>query len=190
MSGSPRVVAPEGVPPPAEERVVLVDERDVEIGTEEKLRAHRDAVLHRAVSVFVFDDRGAMLLQRRAAGKYHSGGLWSNACCGHPRPGESPAEAAHRRLREEMGIDCPLAPVFTFTYRAELGAGLAEHEFDHVFVGQWAADPAPDPREVDGWRWVDVNVVRAELAARPDRYTAWFRAAFEGLLAHGADRAG
>lgn len=173
---------------PSEERVVLVDERDVEIGTEEKLRAHRDAALHRAVSVFVFDGSGAVLLQRRAAGKYHSGGLWSNACCGHPRPGETPADAAHRRLREEMGIDCPLAPVFTFTYRAELDAGLVEHELDHVFVGRYDADPAPDPGEVEAWRWVDVELVRSELAARPDCFTAWFRTAFEELLARRANR--
>ena len=186
--------APERARAPEEERVVLVDERDVEIGTEEKLRAHRDAALHRAVSVFLFDGRGAVLLQRRAAGKYHSGGLWSNACCGHPRPGESAAAAAHRRLREEMGIDCPLAPVFAFTYRAELGGGLVEHEFDHVFVGRCVAEPAPDPTpdpaEVEGWRWADVEQVRADLAARPDRYTAWFRTALEELLARGAHRPG
>ena len=160
-------LGPEGAGAPEEEHVVLVDERDVAIGTQEKLRAHRDAALHRAVSVFVFDGSGAMLLQRRAAGKYHSGGLWSNAACGHPRPGETPADAPHRRLREEMGIDCPLAPAFTFTYRAELGAGLVEHEVDHVFVGRSGADPAPDPGEVDGWRWVALDAVRADLAAIP-----------------------
>ena len=182
--------APHGAAHPAEERVVLVDERDLEIGSEEKLRAHRDAALHRAVSVFLFDGSGAVLLQQRAAGKYHSGGLWSNACCGHPRPGETPADAAHRRLREEMGIDGPLAPAFTVTYRAELGAGLVEHEFDHVFVGRSDADPTPDPGEVAEWRWAAVAAVRADLVARPHCYTAWFRIAFEGLLARGADRAG
>jgi len=116
--------------------LVRVDEHDQEIGVVEKMSAHREGVLHRAFSVFVFDRSGRLLLQRRALDKYHSGGLWSNTCCSHPGPGERPIDAAHRRLEEEMGFDCPLTGGYAFTYRVDVGNGLVEHEFDHVFVGQ------------------------------------------------------
>lgn len=165
-----------------EELVVLVDERDGERGVSPKLEAHREGRLHRAFSVFVFDPSGRLLLQRRARGKYHSAGLWSNTCCGHPRPGELLIKAAHRRLREEMGIDCLLRPAFDFTYRAELENGLIEHEYDHVFVGRFAGTPAPDPDEVAEWRWASVSETLADLEQRPQHYTAWFRIAFEGLI--------
>lgn len=158
-----------------EESVVLVDENDVEVGTLEKLRAHLEGRLHRALSVFVLNERGELLLQRRAAGKYHSGGLWTNTCCSHPRPGEPVDQAARRRLREEMGIDCALAPAFAFTYRAQVGPGLVEHEFDHLFAGRWDGDPAPDPDEVDGWRWVPLADIQREVRETPERFTAWFR---------------
>ncbi|HEX5724224.1 MAG TPA: isopentenyl-diphosphate Delta-isomerase [Longimicrobiaceae bacterium] len=159
-----------------EERVVLVDEDDREVGTEEKLRAHQGGGrLHRAVSVFVLNARGEVLLQRRAAGKYHSGGQWTNTCCSHPRPGEPVAEAARRRLREEMGLECDLAPAFTFTYRADVGGGLVEHEFDHVFLGRCDGEPRPDPAEADDWRWATLDDVARDAAAHPDRYTPWFR---------------
>ena len=140
-----------------EERVVLVDESDAEVGTLEKQRAHAEGRLHRALSVFVLNARGEMLLQRRASAKYHSGGLWTNACCSHPRPGEPVDAAARRRLREEMGIDCALEPAFAFTYRAEVGGGLVEHEYDHVFLARYDGDPAPSADEVDGWRWVPID---------------------------------
>ena len=156
-----------------EERVILVDALDREIGSEEKLRAHRAGVLHRAFSVFVFDDEDRVLLQRRAASKYHSGGLWSNTCCGHPRPGEATAAAARRRLREEMGIDCVLEERFAFTYRAELPAGLVEHELDHVFTARFHGDVAPDPAEVEAWKWTPMRELEAECATHPDRFTAW-----------------
>src|SRR5687768_17165134 len=119
-----------------QEQVILVDEWNREVGADEKLRAHESGALHRAFSVFVFDAAGRLLLQRRARSKYHSGGLWSNTACGHPRPGEGTDEAARRRLREEMGFECGLREAFVFTYRAELEGGLVEHEFDQVFVGQ------------------------------------------------------
>lgn len=166
------------------EQVVLVDAADRAIGMAEKLSVHREAKLHRAVSVFVFNAEGALLLQRRAATKYHSAGLWSNTCCSHPRPGEDPLEAARRRLEEEMGLACDLYPVFRFVYRAELGGGLVEHEYDHVFAGWSDQDPRPDPREVAEWRWAAVNELCAEIAERPGDYTPWFRLALPILLRH------
>jgi isopentenyl-diphosphate delta-isomerase len=177
---------PETARPAPEERVVLVDERDAELGTLEKQRAHVEGRLHRALSVFVFNEAGDVLLQRRAAAKYHSGGQWTNTCCSHPRPGEPVADAARRRLREEMGFECDLAPAFAFTYRADVGGGLVEHEFDHVFVGRWEGAPAPDPGEVDGWRWAALDDLARDAALHPDAYTPWFRM----VLADPAWRAG
>jgi isopentenyl-diphosphate delta-isomerase len=168
-----------------EEYVVLVDESDREIGTSEKLPAHFEGRLHRAFSVFVFDPIGRLLLQRRAATKYHSALLWSNTCCGHPRPGEPVQEAAHRRLREEMGIDCLLRAAFRFTYHADLQHGLVEHEYDHVFVGRFEGIPVPNPDEVEEWRWAEVADVIADLGANAGRYTAWFGIALEGLRERG-----
>jgi isopentenyl-diphosphate Delta-isomerase len=165
-----------------EEKVVLVDPDDKPIGTAPKLQAHLEGRLHRAISVFVFNDRGEMLLQRRAESKYHSGGLWSNTCCSHPRPGEETIAAADRRLREEMGFQAPLEAAFTFRYRAELEAGLVENELDHVFVGTTDAEPKPDPREVDAWRWIGPADLRRELAERPETFTAWFPIAAMLLL--------
>ena len=162
------------------EQVILVDEQDRELGAGEKLQAHRDGALHRAFSIFVFDPAGRLLLQKRAAGKYHSGGLWSNTCCGHPRPGEATLAAARRRLREEMNFDCELREAFDFVYRAELGGALVEHEFDHVFVGELAGDPpAPEPSEAEDWRWVSMNELREGLREQPARYSYWLKAAVE-----------
>ena len=165
---------------------MLVNERDEETGTEEKLAAHRRGLLHRAFSVFVFDMRGNLLLQRRADGKYHSAGLWSNTCCGHPRPGEDILAAAHRRLMEEMGFDCPLTHRFTFTYRADLDQDLVEHELDHVFEGRHADPPEPDPTEVSEWRRAPVAALLIDLSKNPGRYSAWLRRALEGLRERGA----
>jgi len=162
-----------------EERVVLVDEEDRPRGTSEKLEAHRSGELHRAFSVLLFNRRGELLLQRRALGKYHSGGLWTNTCCGHPRPGEITTAAARRRLGEEMGIDCELVPLFSFIYRADLDGGLTEHELDHVLVGRWDADPLPDPEEAEDWRWVPFETLRSEVEARPELFTFWFRRILE-----------
>lgn len=159
----------------AEELVILVDPDDHDLGTAEKLHAHRHGLLHRAVSAFLFDASGRQLLQRRATIKYHSAGLWSNACCGHPRPGESPAAAVARRLSEEMGIVVPLTPRFRFTYRAELDGGLVEHEVDHLFTGTFDGIPEPDPAEVSAWRWIDPPALATELTQTPDAFTAWFR---------------
>ncbi len=157
------------------EQVILVDERDRELGISEKLEAHRAGALHRAFSIFVFDGDRRLLLQQRARTKYHSGGLWSNTCCGHPRPGEETMVAAHRRLREEMNFDCELRAAFSFLYRAELAGQLVEHEYDHVFVGAFDDVPAPDATEVADWRWVSMAELRRELRAHPDAYSYWLR---------------
>ena len=165
--------------------LIAVDEHGRQTGTVEKMAAHRDGVLHRAFSIFVFDEADRLLLQRRARGKYHSGGLWSNTCCSHPRVGESLPDAAHRRLREEMGFDCLLDPVFGFVYRAVLDGGLVEHEYDHVLAGRFHGDPTPDPHEVDGWKWESPTVIRSRLERNPNAFTAWFEQALDGLLKRG-----
>jgi isopentenyl-diphosphate delta-isomerase len=167
-----------------EEKVILVDDVDQEIGVREKMAAHQRGELHRAFSVFVFNARGEMLLQKRAPLKYHSGGLWTNTCCSHPRPGEPTAEAAHRRLGEEMGFGCPLEGAFSFIYRAEFEDGLIEHELDHVFIGQFNGQPTPDPAEVDDWRWIDLPTLREDVRAHPDRYTPWFKIAMDDVLSY------
>lgn len=169
-------------PAETEEQVILVDTSDRPLGTAPKIAVHRDSRLHRAFSVFVFDPRGRFLLQRRAMGKYHSGGLWSNTCCGHPRPGEETSAAARRRLREEMGFDCTLEPAGSLIYRAELANGLVEHEYDHLFVGRYNGDPQPDPAEVLDWRWVKIPELHEELKLRPSDFTAWFEPALRKVL--------
>src|SRR4051812_13717578 len=167
-------MTPTAVPaPPLPIEVVLVDADDREVGRAEKQAAHVSGALHRAFSVFVFDGEGRTLLQRRASAKYHSGGLWSNACCGHPLPGEEVAHGARRRLGEELGIDCPLQAVARFPYRAELEGGLGEHEIDHVLAGRWSGTPRPDPAEVEAWRWISPAELEAELSDDPSRFTAW-----------------
>ena len=170
--------------PDGADRVIVIDEADRALGTASKREAHVAGILHRAFSVFVIDAEGRVLLQRRASDKYHSGGLWTNTACGHPRPGEDTAEAAARRLREEMGIRCAIEPAGAFHYRATLANGLIEHELDHVFVGHWSGVPAPDPREAEDWRWVGVAALREEVQAHPDRFTAWLVGALERALAH------
>jgi isopentenyl-diphosphate delta-isomerase len=167
-----------------EERIVLVNTRDTEVGTEEKIKAHREGKLHRAFSVFVFNSRGEKLLQRRAKTKYHSGGLWTNTCCSHPRPGEPVEEAAHRRLKEEMGFDCELKEVFHFTYRVTVGENLFEHEYDHVFVGTFDGEPDPNPEEIDDWKWIGLEELKREMQEDPDRYTYWLRVVFDRVVSH------
>jgi isopentenyl-diphosphate delta-isomerase len=162
------------------EDVVLVGETGDEIGVADKLEAHRSGRLHRAVSVFIVrGDR--LLLQRRAPGKYHFGGLWTNTCCTHPRPGESPLAAGERRLPEEMGIAAAeLHEVGHFVYTAlDPVSGLTEHEFDHVLIGSAEGDPAPDPAEVAEWRWVELDDLRRRLSVEPDRFTPWLGPALD-----------
>jgi isopentenyl-diphosphate delta-isomerase len=156
------------------EHVVLIDEADEEVGEGEKLEVHRAGALHRAFSVFAFNAAGELLLQRRALDKYHSGGLWTNSACGHPRPGEATVDAARRRLREEMGLDCDeLRPAGVLRYRAEL-VDLVENELDHLFVTEVSGEPDPDPDEVVEWRFVGVDELREWIAARREDFTAWF----------------
>ncbi|WP_343700857.1 isopentenyl-diphosphate Delta-isomerase [Chitinophaga sp.] len=158
--------------------VILVNEKDEPVGTMEKLEAHQKGLLHRAFSVFVVNAKGDMLLQQRALNKYHSGGLWTNTCCSHPLPGENVLAAAHRRLQEEMGFDCDLQEVFSFTYRAALDNGLTEHEFDHVFLGVYDGAITPDTEEVLAHRFLPVSAIRRLLAEEPDTFTHWFHLAF------------
>ncbi|MBI4696244.1 MAG: isopentenyl-diphosphate Delta-isomerase [Gammaproteobacteria bacterium] len=162
-----------------EEQVILVDVNDRELGVAGKLRAHREGALHRAVSVFLFDEEGRFLLQQRAPSKYHSGGLWSNTCCGHPRPQEEESAAASRRLYEELGVRCAIGPAFRFVYRALVAPDLLEYEYDHVFFGRYGGEPTPNPDEVADWRWVDSAHLRAEVRDRPARYSPWFVTCFE-----------
>ncbi len=155
--------------------VVLVDKEDQSVGVKEKLQAHLDGDLHRAFSVFLFNDSGQWLLQRRAWGKYHSSGLWTNTCCSHPRPGEAVLDAAHRRLKEEMGISAHLIKSGQLIYLAEVGSGLIEHEFDHIFVGRFNGDPNPHPDEVCQWKWIDSVSLKKDVDLYPENYTAWFK---------------
>ena len=166
------------------EEVILVDENDAAFGTAEKMEAHRAGLRHRAFSVFVLNTSGEMLLQQRAFSKYHSGGLWSNTCCSHPRPGETVEAAAHRRLVEEMGFDGPLQRLFGFVYRAELDHDLIEHEYDHVLVGVFDPDPVPNPDEVEAYRWMPILDIVKALETQPETFSYWFRIAFRWLLAY------
>ena len=161
--------------------VIVVNESDEELGRSEKMQAHLTAVLHRAFSVFVLDDRGAMLLQRRAAAKYHSAGLWSNACCGHPRPGETVTGAAGRRLREEMGIECALLSAGTVSYSIGVSGGLWEREFNHVLAGVFNGDARPDATEVCEWHWMTPDALRAARQREPQAFTPWFGLVFDRL---------
>ena len=168
------------------EEVVLVDEQDRVIATEEKLRAHRNGgKLHRAFSIFIRDPAGRVLLQLRSRQKYHFGGLWTNACCGHPRPGEATDQAAHRRLREELGFDTPLREIFSFIYRVgDPRSGLTEHEYDHVYLGIFEGTPRPDPGEVDDYQWVEPGDLQRDHGRHPGRYSPWFGLAFARAAEH------
>ena len=158
-----------------EERIVLVDGDDVATGTGGKTEVHRRGLTHRAISILIRNTRGEMLLQRRNPAKYHSGGLWANACCSHPRPGETALDAAHRRLLEEMGFDCPLTPLFKTHYRAALDNGFIEDEFVHALGGVYDGPIAPAPAEVSEWRWIGLDALTKDRRARPEAYTVWFR---------------
>ena len=158
--------------------VILVNETDEPIGTMEKMEAHRQALLHRAFSIFIFNSRGEMLLQQRADKKYHSPGLWTNACCSHPQPGEETRAAAERRLFEELGFRTELKELFTFTYRTDFDNGLTENEFDHVFTGVYDGEIQPDRAEVKDYEYRSMKRIEQELKNDPDSFTSWFRIAF------------
>lgn len=164
------------------EYVILVDSLDHPVGAMEKMEAHKRGLLHRAISVLLMDADGRVLLQRRALEKYHSGGLWTNTCCSHPRPGESPLDAANRRLGEEMGIECPLRHLFQFIYRAPLDHGLTEYELDHVFVGSFSGEPVLNTAEAMDYKWMDPIELTEDLTANPAEYTEWFNILYPQLL--------
>jgi isopentenyl-diphosphate delta-isomerase len=165
------------------EQVILVDKDDCEIGLMEKMEAHKQSVLHRAFSVFLFNPQGKMLLQQRALTKYHSAGLWTNTCCSHPRPGETLENAVSRRLIEEMGITTKVFKAFDFIYQAELPDNLNEYEFDHVFIGNYDADVRPNHLEVANFVYQSIEEVEANLESHPEKYTVWFKIAFPKVVA-------
>jgi isopentenyl-diphosphate delta-isomerase len=162
-------------------QVILVNDQDQAIGTMNKLEAHEKGLLHRAFSIFIFNSKGEMLLQQRALDKYHSGGLWTNACCSHPIPGEETAQAADRRLQEEMGFCTPLQKTFSFIYKTAFDNGLTEHEVDHVFTGNYDGDINPDPVEVNSYAFQSMEAIRLSIDAAPHLYTSWFKIAFPKL---------
>ena len=163
-----------------EEEVILVDKHDVEQGTMEKMEAHKNGgTLHRAFSVFVFNTKGELLLQRRALHKYHSGGLWTNTCCSHPRPGETVRGAGHRRLEEEMGMQCKLVELFSFEYKAELDGGMTEWELDHVLLGLSDKEPSINEEEVAEFKYMPLDDIDEDLNKNPQNYTEWFKICFE-----------
>ena len=170
------------------EQVILVDRDDRPRGLMEKMEAHEKAELHRAFSVFVFNSKGEIMLQRRTQSKYHSPGLWTNTCCSHPREGESVEQAAHRRMREEMGFDIPLKEVFTFIYKADVGQGLTEHEFDHVLIGTFEGEPVLNPEEADEWMWMAPDDIALDMESSPEKYTVWFRIALPEVRKYLAEK--
>lgn len=157
------------------EKVVLVDKKNRKVGEMEKIEVHKKGLLHRAFSIFVFNDKGELLIQQRPVEKYHSGGLWSNTVCSHPRAGERYLSAAHRRLKEEMGFDCELSKKNCFIYRSEFKNGLIENEYDYIFVGKYNKDPKPNKDEVADWKWVKISDLKKDIPKNPDAYTFWFR---------------
>lgn len=161
-----------------EDLLILVDENDNETGSMNKLAAHQSGVLHRAFSVFIFNQKGEILLQQRADAKYHSGGLWSNTCCSHPLKGESINGAISRRLKEEMGITCTTHFQFSFIYKAALENGLTEHELDHVYFGESDDVPVPDPKEVKDWKYVDPVKLKEAMISHPHEYSVWLKICF------------
>lgn len=167
---------------PLHEFVILVDDQNNEIGVMEKQEAHEKALLHRAFSVFIFNDKGELLLQQRALTKYHSAGLWTNTCCSHPRVGEQTKDAAKRRLKEEMGIEVELTERFSFIYKAPFSNGLTEHELDFIYTGIYDQNPEINKQEVNNYRWLSLKEVQQEIAAYPEKYTAWFKIILQHYL--------
>ncbi|WP_448607646.1 isopentenyl-diphosphate Delta-isomerase [Paenimyroides ceti] len=162
-----------------EELVVLVDEKDVQIGLMPKLEAHEKALLHRAFSVFILNDKNEIMLQQRAAGKYHSPLLWTNTCCSHQRDNETNIEAGKRRLQEEMGFSVPLKELFSFIYKAPFDNGLTEHEFDHVMIGYYNEAPVVNSEEVESWKWMTIEAIKEDMQKHKQLYTEWFKIIFD-----------
>ena len=167
-----------------EEKVIIVNENDEQIGVMPKLEAHEKALLHRAFSVFIFNDKNELMLQQRAFQKYHSPGLWTNTCCSHQREGESNIEAGKRRLKEEMGFVTELQETISFIYKAPFDNGLTEHEFDHVMIGYYNSEPKININEVADWKWMSLENVRLDIKNHPENYTAWFKIIFDKFYQH------
>ena len=167
-----------------EEKVILVNEKDEQIGLMPKMEAHEKALLHRAFSVFVFNEQNELMIQQRAFGKYHSPGLWTNTCCSHQREGESNIEAGKRRLQEEMGFSTELNDTISFIYKAPFDNGLTEHEFDHILVGYFNGEPDLNPEEVHAWKWMSLEELKADMVKQPQLYTEWFKIIFENYYKH------
>lgn len=164
--------------------VILVDENDVQIGTEKKLRAHQNGgKLHRAFSIFIFNSKGETLLQQRAHTKYHAPLMWANACCSHPFPGESIMKASRRRLQEELGFDCPLEEKFSFTYREPVGNSLTEYEFDHVMFGMYEGEIRPNPEEVETVKWISLEDLSEDIIENSSDYAPWLRVCLDRVIA-------
>lgn len=158
----------------AKKEIILVDEKDREIGVGEKLKIHQEGKLHRSFSIFIFNSKDQMLLQKRAKTKYHSPSLWSNACCSHPKPNKELLDEAKRRLKEEMRFACDLKESFSFVYKVKV-EDLIEYEFDHVFLGKFDGSPRPDKVEVGDWKWVTFREVKKDVEENPENYTPWFK---------------
>ena len=167
-----------------EELVILVNEKDEQIGLMPKMEAHEKALLHRAFSVFVFNDKDELLLQQRALSKYHSPGLWTNTCCSHQRAGESSVEAGTRRLKEEMGFTTDLRESISFIYKAPFDNGLTEHEFDHILIGTYNNDPDINKEEVVAWKWMKPDDIKEDIKIHPEHYTEWFKIIFDKFYQH------
>ncbi|WP_396633742.1 isopentenyl-diphosphate Delta-isomerase [Maribacter sp. R86514] len=167
-----------------EEQVILVNENNEQIGTMAKMEAHEKAVLHRAFSVFITNEKGDIMLQQRAASKYHSPLLWTNTCCSHQRVGESNIEAGKRRLQEEMGFQAELKELFSFIYKAPFDNGLTEHELDHVMIGSYDAEPNINPDEVEAYKWMSPASIKDDISNNPNEYTAWFKIIFDKYYEH------
>lgn len=164
-----------------DEHVILVDSNNRELGTMEKMEVHEKGLLHRAFSIFIFNSVGEMLVHRRAEEKYHCGGMWTNAVCSHPRPGESQSQALRRKMQQEMGFSTEVKKAFDFTYKAELSNGLIEHEYDEVFYGIYDGELAPNPMEVQDFRYVSISELSKSLRDNPEQFTPWFLNLFEPI---------
>ena len=170
------------------DQVILVNDHDEWVGAADKMKAHKEGLLHRAFSVFVINSNNEVLLQQRAPDKYHSGGLWTNTCCSHPRVGESTHAAAHRRLQEEMGFDCEVEQIFTYKYKAPVGNELTEHEYDHIYIGFYDGDVQINKQEVEDHKYLPVSEVSCWLEKRPEHFTQWFRMIWPEFLKYFAER--
>ena len=164
------------------EIITLVDENDNQVGSKEKIATHLDGNLHRAFSVFIFNSKNQLLLQQRALSKYHSAGLWTNTCCSHPRVQEDTLLAAHRRLQEEMGLDCDLKEIFTFEYKADLEDGLIEYELDHVILGYCDNEPILNLEEANNYKFVDINWLQKDIKKNSEKYTIWLKLCFDKVI--------